>query len=39
MTALGRVLSARAVRTRDLGGTSSTMEFAEAVCRAMDAHA
>jgi len=39
MTALGRVLSARAVRTRDLGGTSSTMEFAETVCRAMDATA
>ena len=39
MTALGRVLSARAVRTRDLGGPSSTMEFAETVCRAMDATA
>ena len=39
MTALGRVLSARAVRTRDLGGTSSTTEFAETVCRAMDATA
>ena len=37
MAALGRVLSARLVRTRDLGGTASTMEFAEAVCRAMDA--
>jgi isocitrate dehydrogenase (NAD+) len=39
MTALGRVLTARVVRTRDLGGTASTMEFAEAVCRAIEAHA
>jgi isocitrate dehydrogenase (NAD+) len=35
MRALGAVLTARAVRTRDLGGTASTMEFADAVCRAM----
>ena len=35
MQALGAVLTARAVRTRDLGGTASTMEFADAVCRAI----
>jgi isocitrate dehydrogenase (NAD+) len=35
MAALGRVLQARAVRTRDLGGTASTFEFADAVCRAI----
>ena len=34
--ALGNVLTANSVRTRDLGGTASTMEFAEAVCRALD---
>ena len=33
MEALGAVLTARAVRTRDLGGTASTLEFADAVCR------
>jgi len=33
MEALGVVLTARAVRTRDLGGTASTLEFADAVCR------
>jgi len=31
--ALGRVLAARTVRTHDLGGTASTTEFTEAVCR------
>jgi isocitrate/isopropylmalate dehydrogenase len=31
MQALGRVLTDGRVRTRDLGGTASTMEFAEAV--------
>jgi isocitrate dehydrogenase (NAD+) len=31
--ALTRVLAAGAVRTRDLGGTASTTEFTEAVCR------
>jgi isocitrate dehydrogenase (NAD+) len=31
--ALARVLSAGAVRTRDLGGTATTTEFTEAVCR------
>src|SRR5471030_2756402 len=33
MKALGAVLTARVVRTRDLGGTASTLEFADAVCR------
>ena len=33
--ALGRVLREGAVRTRDLGGPASTLEFAEAVCRAL----
>jgi len=33
--ALGRVLREGAVRTRDLGGLASTLEFAEAVCRAL----
>jgi isocitrate dehydrogenase (NAD+) len=31
--ALTRVLAAGAVRTRDLGGTSSTTDFTEAICR------
>ena len=35
MAALGDVLAARTVRTRDLGGTASTLEFADAVARAM----
>jgi isocitrate dehydrogenase (NAD+) len=35
MTALERVLTAGITRTRDLGGTASTSEFAEAVCRAI----
>ena len=35
MHALGAVLSAGAVRTRDLGGAASTLEFADAVCRAI----
>ena len=33
MSALGRVLSAGRIRTRDLGGTASTTEFADAVCK------
>jgi isocitrate dehydrogenase (NAD+) len=33
--ALARVLSGGAVRTRDLGGTATTTEFTEAVCREM----
>ena len=35
MQALGAVLSEGTVRTRDLGGTASTMEFTEAICRQM----
>ena len=31
--ALSIVLAEGAIRTRDLGGTASTMEFAEAICR------
>jgi isocitrate dehydrogenase (NAD+) len=33
MRALGTVLTAGAVRTRDLGGTASTLEFADAVSK------
>src|SRR5918993_37537 len=33
MKALGEVLSEGKVRTRDLGGTASTIEFTEAICR------
>jgi isocitrate dehydrogenase (NAD+) len=33
MRGLAAVLSAHRVRTRDLGGTASTLEFADAVCR------
>jgi isocitrate dehydrogenase (NAD+) len=33
MQALGDVLSAGSVRTRDLGGTASTTEFADALCK------
>jgi isocitrate dehydrogenase (NAD+) len=33
MAALGRVLAQGSARTRDLGGTASTFEFADAVCR------
>ena len=32
MTALGSVLSEGKVRTRDLGGTAGTREFADAIC-------
>jgi isocitrate dehydrogenase (NAD+) len=35
MTALGAVLSEGRVRTRDLGGTASTIEFTEAICRTL----
>jgi isocitrate dehydrogenase (NAD+) len=34
--ALGRVLTAGQVRTRDLGGTASTTEFTEAICREVE---
>jgi isocitrate dehydrogenase (NAD+) len=37
MHALGAVLTGGAVRTRDLGGTASTREFTDAVCRALTA--
>jgi isocitrate dehydrogenase (NAD+) len=33
MVALGEVLSEGKARTRDLGGTASTIEFTEAICR------
>jgi isocitrate dehydrogenase (NAD+) len=36
MRALGDVLVAGAVRTRDLGGTASTTEFADSLCNALD---
>ena len=34
--ALGRVLSAGAVRTRDLGGAATTTEFTDAICREIE---
>jgi isocitrate dehydrogenase (NAD+) len=34
--ALGRVLEAGTVRTRDLGGSASTTEFTDAVCREVE---
>ena len=34
--ALGRVLTAGVVRTRDLGGTATTTEFTDAVCREVE---
>ena len=36
MAALARVMATPASRTRDLGGTASTTDFAGAVCRAID---
>jgi isocitrate dehydrogenase (NAD+) len=35
MKALGTVLTAKTVRTRDLGGSASTLEFADALCHAL----
>jgi isocitrate/isopropylmalate dehydrogenase len=35
MSALTRVLDKGEARTRDLGGTTSTFAFADAVCRAI----
>jgi isocitrate dehydrogenase (NAD+) len=35
MAAVGRVLNAGRVRTRDLAGTATTLEYADAVCRAI----
>jgi isocitrate dehydrogenase (NAD+) len=37
--ALGRVLVAGRVRTKDLGGSSSTWEFTDEICRELDAGA
>ena len=37
MHALGRVLTDARVRTRDLGGTASTLEYADAICHALTA--
>ncbi|PYR64903.1 MAG: NAD-dependent isocitrate dehydrogenase, partial [Acidobacteria bacterium] len=37
MRALGVVLTEDQVRTRDLGGTASTTEFADAICRRLAA--
>ena len=34
--ALGRVLTRGEVRTRDMGGTASTTEFADAICRELE---
>jgi isocitrate dehydrogenase (NAD+) len=34
--ALDRVLGAGAVRTRDLGGTATTTEFTDAICREIE---
>jgi isocitrate dehydrogenase (NAD+) len=36
MTALERVLVSGAVRTRDLGGSATTTQFADAICGAID---
>ena len=36
MQALGAVLIAGTVRTRDVGGTASTMEFADALCQKLE---
>jgi isocitrate dehydrogenase (NAD+) len=33
VTALAAVLAEGRVRTRDLGGTASTIEFTDAICR------
>jgi isocitrate dehydrogenase (NAD+) len=38
-TALEKVLVDGAVRTRDLGGTASTTEFTDAICRALESPA
>ena len=37
--ALGRVLTGGVVRTRDLGGTATTTEFTDAVCRELETSA
>jgi isocitrate dehydrogenase (NAD+) len=35
-TALRAILHAGEVRTRDLGGTATTVQFADAICRALE---
>jgi isocitrate dehydrogenase (NAD+) len=35
--ALGRILTAGKVRTRDMGGTATTTEFTDAICREVEA--
>jgi isocitrate dehydrogenase (NAD+) len=35
--ALHKVLTDGTIRTRDLGGTASTTEFTDAICRALEA--
>ena len=37
--ALHTLFAARTARTRDLGGTATTEEFTDALCRAIDAAA
>jgi isocitrate dehydrogenase (NAD+) len=37
LAALGRLLGEGRVRTRDLGGTATTTEFTDAICRTMEA--
>jgi isocitrate dehydrogenase (NAD+) len=39
MTALGNVLSEGKIRTRDLGGTAGTREFADAICARLNGQA
>jgi isocitrate dehydrogenase (NAD+) len=39
MTALGTILSEGKVRTRDLGGSAGTREFADAICAKLREHA
>jgi isocitrate dehydrogenase (NAD+) len=36
VAATGQVLEAGRTRTRDLGGTASTMDYADAICRALE---
>jgi isocitrate/isopropylmalate dehydrogenase len=37
MRAVNAVLAEGRVRTRDLGGTASTLEYADAICHALTA--
>ncbi len=36
MKALGEVMAEGKVRTRDLGGKASTIEFTDAICRRLE---